>query len=277
MNNTRRWEGTGQVKGRSEMTDREIGALSGRVCLVTGASKGIGDAIVRALGAQGAAVIAHYGTDRVGAESATSQISDDDKFLIQADLATEDGYAKLWDQAVAWRGRVDLLVANAAVMPEASLTESEEVWRDAFDLALNINVRSTALLIRRAVNHFLEIGGGSIVGMTSWAAQQGSGNPKLSGYAASKAPIAALLKTIARAYGKDSIFAYLIAPGIVRTAMSENSARSMGGEEVITAKLAMGEWVPPEEIAELVAFLASGKNRHLSGSTFDVNGATYIR
>ena len=92
-----------------------------------------------------------------------------------------------------------------------------------------------------------------------------------------KAPIAALLKTIARAYGKDSIFAYLISPGIVRTAMSENSAKSMGGEDVITARLAMGEWVPPEEIAELVAFLASGKNRHLSGSTFDVNGATYIR
>ena len=251
--------------------------LKGRVCLVTGASKGIGHAIARALGAQGAHVIAHYGTDRAGAESSTAAIPSDRKILVHADLATEDGYATLWEEAVAWRNRVDVLVANAAVMPEASLTDSEELWRDAFDYALNINVRSTALLVRRAVNHFLEIGGGSIVGMTSWAAQQGSGNPKLSGYAASKAPIAALLKTIARAYGKDSIFAYLIAPGIVRTAMSENSARSMGGEEVITSRLAMGEWVPPEEIADLVAFLASGKNRHLSGSTFDVNGATYIR
>jgi NAD(P)-dependent dehydrogenase (short-subunit alcohol dehydrogenase family) len=251
-------------------------SLAGRVCLVTGASKGIGHAIVRALGAQGAFVIAHYGSDRAGAESATHEI-EDKKLLIHADLATPDGYAALWQEAAAWKGRVDVLVANAAVMPEASLTDSEEVWRDAFDLALNINVRSTALLIRKAVNHFLEIGGGSIIGMSSWAAQQGSGNPKLSGYAASKAPIAALLKTIARAYGKESIFAYLISPGIVRTAMSENSAKSMGGEDVITARLAMGEWVPPEEIAELVAFLASGKNRHLSGSTFDVNGATYIR
>lgn len=251
--------------------------LKGRVCLVTGASKGIGHAIVRALGAQGADVIAHYGSDRAGAESATSGIEEARRRLIHADLATESGYASLWEEAVAWRGRVDVVVANAAVMPEASLTESEDVWREAFDLALAINVRSTALLVRRAVNHFLEIGGGTIVGMTSWAAQQGSGNPRLSGYAASKAPIAALLKTIARAYGKDSIYAYLIAPGIVRTAMSENSARSMGGEEVITARLAMGEWVPPEEIADLVAFLASGRNRHLSGSTFDVNGATYIR
>jgi NAD(P)-dependent dehydrogenase (short-subunit alcohol dehydrogenase family) len=259
------------------MSDQSGEALNGRVCLVTGASKGIGHAIVRALGAHGAHVIAHYGSDRDGAESATEGIPTERKLLVHADLATEDGYAKLWEASIAWHSRVDLLVANAAVMPEASLTDSEEVWREAFDYALNINVRSTALLVRRAVNHFLEIGGGSIVGMTSWAAQQGSGNPKLSGYAASKSPIAALLKTIARAYGKDSIFAYLIAPGIVRTAMSENSARSMGGEEVITSRLAMGEWVPPEEIADLVAFLASGKNRHLSGSTFDVNGATYIR
>lgn len=251
--------------------------LEGRVALVTGASKGIGSAITSRLIASGASVIAHYGGDKAGAELATKGAGADQAIVIGADLATPNGYSSLWQQAEAWKGRVDIFVANAAVMPEASLEDSEEVWLDAFDQALQVNVRSTALLIRRAVNHFLENGGGTIIGMTSWAAQQGSGNPRLSGYAASKAPIAALLKTVARAYGKSGIFAYLIAPGIVRTAMSENSAKSMGGEEVITARLAMGEWVPPEEIAELTAFLASGKNRHLSGATFDVNGATYIR
>jgi NAD(P)-dependent dehydrogenase (short-subunit alcohol dehydrogenase family) len=251
--------------------------LDGRVALVTGASKGIGSAITSRLIAGGASVIAHYGSDRAGAESAIAGAVAQQATLIGVDLASSDGYATLWKQAEAWKGRIDIVIANAAVMPEASLEDSEEVWRDAFDQALQVNVRSTALLIRKAVNHFLEIGGGTIIGMTSWAAQQGSGNPRLSGYAASKAPIAALLKTVARAYGKSGIFAYLIAPGIVRTAMSENSAKSMGGEDVITARLAMGEWVPPEEIAELTAFLASGKNRHLSGATFDVNGATYIR
>ena len=251
--------------------------LEGRVALVTGASKGIGSAITSRLIASGASVIAHYGGDKAGADLAIKGAGADQAIVIGADLAAPNGYSSLWQQAEAWKGRVDIFVANAAVMPEASLEDSEEVWLDAFDQALQVNVRSTALLIRRAVNHFLENGGGTIIGMTSWAAQQGSGNPRLSGYAASKAPIAALLKTVARAYGKSGIFAYLIAPGIVRTAMSENSAKSMGGEEVITARLAMGEWVPPEEIAELTAFLASGKNRHLSGATFDVNGATYIR
>lgn len=251
--------------------------LAGKTVLVTGASKGIGSAIARKLLAEGAHLIAHYGSDRAGVEAAVKGAPSDRVHLLGVDLKESDGYAVLWDRALAWRGRIDVLVANAAVMPEASLTDDEKVWSDAFDLAFAINVRSTALLIRRAVNHFLEKDGGTIIGMTSWAAQQGSGNPRLSGYAASKAPIAALLKTIARAYGKSNIFTYLIAPGIVRTAMSENSAKSMGGEEAITSKLAMGEWVPPEEIAELTSFLATGKNRHLSGATFDVNGATYIR
>jgi NAD(P)-dependent dehydrogenase (short-subunit alcohol dehydrogenase family) len=73
------------------------------------------------------------------------------------------------------------------------------------------------------------------------------------------------------------VLAYIVAPGIVRTKLSEESAASLGGEHVVTAQLAMGEWIPPEEIAELVAFLATGKARHLTGATLDVNGASYIR
>jgi NAD(P)-dependent dehydrogenase (short-subunit alcohol dehydrogenase family) len=68
-----------------------------------------------------------------------------------------------------------------------------------------------------------------------------------------------------------------VAPGVVRTQMSEAFAATQGGEDKITATLAMGEWVPPEDIGNLVAFLASGTARHLSGATLDVNGATYIR
>ena len=74
-----------------------------------------------------------------------------------------------------------------------------------------------------------------------------------------------------------NILAYTVAPGVVRTRLSEESAATLGGEEVVTAGLAMGEWVPPEEIADLVAFLATGRCRHLSGATLDVNGASYVR
>jgi NAD(P)-dependent dehydrogenase (short-subunit alcohol dehydrogenase family) len=84
-------------------------------------------------------------------------------------------------------------------------------------------------------------------------------------------------KTIARAYAKENILAYIVAPGVVRTRLSENFAATQGGEAAVTANLAMGEWVPASDIAELVAFLATGRCRHLSGATLDVNGASYVR
>ena len=84
-------------------------------------------------------------------------------------------------------------------------------------------------------------------------------------------------QTVARAYAAEGILAYVVAPGIVRTRMSEISATARGGVDAVNAFLAMGEMVPPEEVGALIAYLASGTCRHLSGATIDVNGATYVR
>jgi NAD(P)-dependent dehydrogenase (short-subunit alcohol dehydrogenase family) len=138
-------------------------------------------------------------------------------------------------------------------------------------------VRAAASLTRDAVQHFRARREGVLVTLSSWVAQRGSSNPNLLAYAASKGAIRALTNTIARVHSKEGVLAYMIAPGVVRTQMSVDSAATQGGEEVVTATLAMGEWVPPDEIGELVCFLASGRQRHLSGATFDVNGASYIR
>jgi NAD(P)-dependent dehydrogenase (short-subunit alcohol dehydrogenase family) len=254
-----------------------MSALSEKVILITGSSKGIGCATTELLGRQGAYVIAQYGTDLEGALVATKEIPAERKLLLHADFNDPTAPKRLWNEAIAWKGRVDVLVANAAIMPEAAFSDSDEEWEAAWYSAIQVNTTAPAFLIREAVNHFLTRGGGDIIGISSWVAQRGAGNMKLGAYSASKAGVAALLKTIARAYGKDGIYAYLISPGVVRTAMSIASAKTMGGEEKITASLAMGEWVPPSDIAEIVAFLATGKQKHLSGSTFDVNGASYIR
>ena len=251
--------------------------LSGKTILLTGSSKGIGCATAELLGREGAYLIAHYGSDQEGAIAATRDIADDHKILIHADFNEPSATRDLWKQALAWRGTIDVLVANAAIMPEAAFSDEDELWEKAWYSALQVNTTAPAFLIREAVNHFLLNGGGSIVGISSWAAQRGAGNMKLGAYSASKAGIAALVKTIARAYGKNGIYAYLIAPGVVRTGMSIASAMSTGGEEKITSTLAMGEWVPPNDIAEMVAFLCTGAHKQLSGATFDVNGASYIR
>jgi len=260
--------------------NRESGVmenLESKTILVTGSSKGIGKSITELLGSRGANIIAQYSSDEQGAQEATRLIPNERKLLLQADFSHSNSYKELWKKSVAWKGKVDVLVANAAIMPETALTDSDAMWEQTWNNAMQVNSTSPAFLIRVAVLHFLQEGGGTIIGISSWAAQRGSGNPRLSAYAASKSTVATLIKTIARAYGKDEIYAYLVAPGIVRTAMSETSAKSLGGEEAVTATLAMGEWVPPTEVAEMVGFLATGKPKHLTGATLDLNGATYIR
>jgi NAD(P)-dependent dehydrogenase (short-subunit alcohol dehydrogenase family) len=147
------------------------------------------------------------------------------------------------------------------------------VW----DESIRVNLLSPARLARAAVRHWLGTGGGVLVTLSSWVAHRGSSMPQGLAYAATKAGAAAMTKTIARAYARRGVLAYLVAPGVVRTQMSLDAAAPQGGEAAVTAGLAMGEWVPPEEVAEVIAFLASGRVRHLTGATIDVNGATYVR
>jgi NAD(P)-dependent dehydrogenase (short-subunit alcohol dehydrogenase family) len=251
--------------------------LIGRTVLVTGASKGIGAQIVRALGAAGAHVIAHYNRDDEGARAAAAGLPAERVLLAQADLAEPTASRRLWQHAVRWRGQVDVLVNNAAVLAESPLDASDDEWDSVWALTYAVNVAGPMALNREAVRHFRCRGGGVLITMSSWAAQRGSANPDLVAYSASKAAIKAATQTLARAHAAEGLLCYVIAPGMVRTQMSEIATARVGGEAGTSADLAMGSWVPPAEVADLVVFLASGTRRHLSGATFDVNGATYIR
>jgi NAD(P)-dependent dehydrogenase (short-subunit alcohol dehydrogenase family) len=248
-----------------------------RVVLLTGASKGIGAASAAALGRAGAAIVAHYGSDEAGALAATAAIPDERKLLVPADLRDPDAPARLWEAAVRWRGRIDVLVNNAAVMPATALDGPDDEWRRGWDDALQVNVRAPAELIRAAVPHFVDRGGGVLITISSWVAQRGPRDPSLIAYAASKAAVKALTQAVCRHHAADGVLAYVIAPGVVGTELSRVAAERTGGADLLTAGLAMGEWVPPEEIADLVVFLAGGSVRHLAGATLDVNGASYVR
>lgn len=254
-----------------------MGVLSGKCVVVTGASKGIGAATAAAMARAGATVVAQYGRDRAGAEAA---VAGTDARIVQADFGQAAAADRFWDEAVAAAGgRVDVLVNNAAVMHQGGgiadpLDKWDAVWRDTME----VNVLAPARLMRHAVRHWLDGGrGGALVGIGSWATTRGTSNPGAIAYAASKAAIVAATKTVARTYAPDGILAYVISPGVVRTQMSVDAAAHAGGEAAMTAALPMGEWIPPEEIAELAVFLAEGRARHLTGATIDVNGAAYMR
>ena len=251
--------------------------LAGRTVLVTGASRGIGAITARVLGEQGASVIAHYGTSREGAEEAVSGIAAERRTLIGADLSVAGSARSLWGEAIAWKGAVDVLVVNAATMPTTAFDGSDADWDAGWQAALQVNVVEPASLIREAVRHFLSRGAGTLVTLSSWAAQRGSALPHLAAYASSKAAIANLTQTVARTHAADGILAHVVAPGIVRTRLAEASAAARGGVDQVNAALAMGEMVPPREVAELIAFLASGRCRHLTGATIDLNGASNVR
>jgi NAD(P)-dependent dehydrogenase (short-subunit alcohol dehydrogenase family) len=250
--------------------------LSGKTILVTGASKGIGAAIARRCGEGGAHVVGHYGQDRAGAEAALAGHA---HTLLSADAEHPEQMDALWQDALAATGRLDAVVLNAAIFLNRGGIEAPiEEWDAAWDRQLRVNTLSPARLLRHAARHFAAQGGGAIVAISSWVAQRGAGAEATIAYAASKAALKAAAQTVARHYAGAGVLTYIVAPGVVRTQMSVDAAAiAPGGEAAVTAGLAMREWVPPEEIADLVAYLCTGRCRHLAGATLDVNGATYIR
>jgi NAD(P)-dependent dehydrogenase (short-subunit alcohol dehydrogenase family) len=255
--------------------------LTGRTVLLTGASKGIGAATAEAMIAAGARLVAHYGSDRAGAEAATERAAEGQVTLVQADLSDPDGVSRLYAATREALGgqSLDVLVNNAGIMFQSGGIEDEvDEWDRAWATSMEVNVHSPAKLMRLVVRDWLASGHkGTVVGIGSWVTTRGTANPGAIAYAASKAAIAAATKTVARNYADKGILAYVIAPGPVATRMSLDSAAKTGGVEAVTSGLPMGEMIPPSEIADLAVFLATGQVRHLTGATLDVNGAAYIR
>lgn len=251
-------------------------SLEGKTVLVTGASRGIGWHIAREMGGAGAAVIAHYRRHREGAEEALADLPEDRQLILRGDFLSPGAGRELWGRAVEWRGRVDVLVNNAGVLPQTDWDGPDEAWDRAWETAWRVNVAEPVNLAREAVRHFADNGGGVLITLSSWLAYL-AGGARTVAYSASKGAVTAFTKTAASEYARRGVTAFNIAPGTVRTDMSHQAAEPVGGEEATAPKLAMGEWIPPEEIGRLAVFLAGGNCKHLSGATIDINGASYMR
>lgn len=249
--------------------------LSGRVVLVTGGSRGIGAAIARTVVAAGGRVLVHYNETASNAQALCSEIGPEQCQTIQASLDIQAEAKSLWSNSLKWQGRIDVLVNNAGVYEAADVSEDILAWHETWRRTMQINLLSVADLCREAIQHFRARGGGIIVNMASRAAYRGDA-PEYLSYAASKGAIVALTKTIARGFAREGILAYAIAPGFTATEMIVDYFERNSKDDVLR-DIPMGELVPVQEIANVVAFLASGLARHATGGTIDLNGASYLR
>ncbi len=222
--------------------------------VVTGATRGIGKAIVETLNARGA--------DTVGYGSREFDLDDD---------ASPEA---LWADAVAKLGDVDVLINNAGLF-EANAIDADD-WLESWERTMRINLTSAAQLSRAAVRYWQEAKrGGRIVNIASRAAHRGD-SPAHWHYAAAKGGMVAMTKTIARAYAAQGIYAFAISPGFTMTGMAEDYLASRGGDKLL-ADIPLGRVASPEEVATMAAFCALDAPPSMTGAVLDVNGASYVR
>ena len=248
--------------------------LLDRAVLVTGASGGIGRALVKSLAGSGARPLIHYVRDADGAASLLHEI-DGKGWTIQADLSQPAGASDLWSRAEALAGRIYAVINNAGTRSEARIESDLQAWQKAWELDLRVNLQAPADLCRSAVLHFQSHGGGRIINIASRAAQRGYMADYMP-YGASKAALINLTKSLARNYGAEGIIAIAIAPGFVRTGMAEGYVREHGLAAAVD-DIPIHAMVEPNELADLVLFCLRSDQRSLNGATFDVNGGSYIR
>lgn len=235
--------------------------------LLTGSSRGIGKAITELLLENDYSVI---GTSR----SDETSFQHDRYQHLKCDLGVQEDVLTL--KEIFQGDKVpEVLINNAGIFMDADFSLSDEEWLNNYDQTMQVNLRSAALLCKWAINAWKERGiEGRIINISSRAGQRGD-TQEYASYAASKGGLTALTKSIARSFGKTGITAYTVAPGFIDTDMARESIE-VYGEDYLTQGLALNSIAPPNQIAELVLLLASGKLKHATGQVFHVNSGSYL-
>ncbi len=248
--------------------------LSGLNILVTGASRGIGKAIATKLAEAGATIAVHYNKNVREAENLAHILGNESK-AFQADLAQQDEALKLFERVSLELGSIEVLVNNAGVAKGASFSDGDEQWEEVWNETMMVNLHSPAMLCKKAVQHFLKRrAAGRIINITSRAAYKGE-TAEYFAYGASKAGMVSLTRSIAKAYGKQGIKAFNIAPGFVRTDMAKEFMQQYG-EDHAKGDIALERLTEPKDLAPMITFIASGMADHATGATFDINAGSYL-
>src|SRR5438477_1054138 len=260
------------------MTVMEMATFRNKTPLVTGASRGIGRATAAALAEAGAHVLVHYGRSTQEEESLFESIRAKGGWAeaIRADLATTDGATSLAKEVRSIGGeRLDVLVCNAGVSKSATIRDHTI---EDFDNLFATNVRSPFFLVQQLLPILGD--GSNIIVITSLGAlavvgEPGLDNPSILAYASTKGALETLVKNWAAILGPQGIRVNAVAPGAIDTDMS-NFTKTEAGREVVLGMQALKRIGKPEDVADVVAFLASDAARWITGASIPVDGGSKL-
>jgi 3-oxoacyl-[acyl-carrier protein] reductase len=249
-----------------------MNALTGKVAIVTGASKGIGAAIAEYLAAEGAAVVVNYARDKEGADNVVAVIvsKGGQAIAVQADVASMGDVQRLFVQAKNQYGRLDVLVNNAGVFHFEPL---RDVTVHEFHRQFDVNVLGVILTTQKALEYFDDLGG-SVINISSVASRNPVANSVV--YASSKAAVDTITLTLAKELGARRIRVNTIAPGGVATEGTRaNGVVGSDEERRIVGLTPLGRFGEPQDIAKVAVFLASEQSAWVTGERISVSGGWF--
>ena len=249
-------------------------SLKNKNILVTGSNSGIGFSIANDLLEAGANVGLHFNSNSNGVKDLQKKFPNQCQSF-QCDFAKTDDIPIFFNKVISNFKKLDVLINNAGSAVMNPINNNDKEWIDNWKTIMNINLLSSGILSKKAIEHFIKNRSGRIINIASRAAFRGD-TPDYLAYAASKAGMVALSKSIARAYGKEGIKAFSIAPGFTKTAMAQKSIDKYG-EDFVVKDIALNNLTEPKDISPIVTLICSGKFDHGTGSCIDINAGSYVR
>ena len=248
------------------MMTQSFFALTGKVALVTGASRGLGQGMAIGLAEAGADVIG-AGISEMSETREKIEALGRSFYEIKADLSEPGAAKQLVKKAVSEVGKIDILVNNAGIIRRTEAENfSDEDWNDV----INVNLNSVFQICREVGNHMLENGSGRIINIASMLSFQGG--LRVPAYTASKHAVAGLTKSLANEWGSRGINVNAIAPGYMETDNTEALRANEERNAYITSRIPKGQWGKPEDLKGPVIFLASEASSYVNGHVLCVDG-----
>lgn len=245
--------------------------LNGKVALITGASRGIGREIALTFAGYGAKVVVNYNGSKEKAEEVVKEIEamGGEAIAIQCSVADYEACGNMVNESIAKFGRVDILVNNAGITRDNLVMKISD---EDFDAVLDTNLKGTFNCIKQLYRPFLKQRSGRIINMTSVTGILG--NAGQANYAASKAGVIGLTKSVARELASRGITVNAIAPGFIATEMTD--AMTDTAKQAVLSQIPLGRVGDTKDIAETAAFLASDKAAYITGQVISVDGGMHM-